>query len=55
MKDMINLEMWNKLETVLTKLNVGYKVDFDNHNGFNEMIINIDTFGIMRDDVDNED
>lgn len=48
MKTMINMPMWLELEAVLTKLNVGYKVDFDNHNGIAEMLIHVDTISIMR-------
>lgn len=48
MKTMVNMKMWNDLEKVLASLNVGYKVSFDDHNGIAEMIIEVDTIGILR-------
>ena len=54
MKTMITLEMWSELEPVLARLNAGYKVDFDNHNGIAEMLIHIDTIGIMRRELPDE-
>ena len=54
MKTMMTLEMWKELEPVLAKLNAGYKVDFDNHNGIDEMVVHIDTIGIMRQEVPDE-
>lgn len=48
MKTMINMAMWKELEHVLCKLNVGYKVGFDNHHGIPEMLITVDTIGLMR-------
>ena len=47
MKTRMTLEMWHELEPVLAKLNAGYKVDFDNHLDANEMIIHIDTIGVL--------
>lgn len=55
MKTMINMPMWQELEEVLTKLNVGYKVNFDNHHGIAEMLISVDTIGIMRREVFSSD
>lgn len=54
MKTMMTLEMWNELEPVLAKLNAGYKIDFDNHNGIAEMLIHIDSIGVMRRELQNE-
>lgn len=53
--DIINLEMWHELETVLAKLNVGYNVLFDNHNGINEMIIETHAISVMRTDIQNDE
>lgn len=50
MKTRMTMEMWTQLEPVLAKLNAGYKVDFDNHNGIPEMLIHVDTISIMRRD-----
>ena len=52
MKTMMTMEMWRELEPVLAKLNVGYKVEFDNHNDIDEMLIYIDPIGVMRPDTD---
>ena len=50
MKTMINMKMWHELESVLASLNIGYKIDFDDHNGINEMLIKVDPVGILRTD-----
>lgn len=47
MKTRMTMDMWKELEPVLAKLGAGYKVDFDNHNGIPEMVIHMDTIGIM--------
>ena len=47
MKICLNEDMWYQLEEALHKLGVGYKVDVDNHHGIPEMIIHIDTIGVM--------
>lgn len=51
MKTMMTLDMWQEIEPVLARNGVGYKVIFDNHNGIEEMVINIDTIGLMRRDL----
>ena len=48
MKTRMTMDMWKELELVLAKLNAGYKVEFDNHHGIPEMLIYVDTIGIMR-------
>jgi hypothetical protein len=48
MKTIMTTDMWRELEAVLAKLNVGYVVSFDNHNGTDEMLINVSTIGVMR-------
>lgn len=47
MKTHMNEEMWRRLEELLHTLGAGYKVDVDNHNGIPEMVIHIDTIGVM--------
>lgn len=47
MKTRMNEKMWRQLEEVLHKLGAGYKVDVDNHLGTPEMVIHIDTIGVM--------
>lgn len=47
MKTRMNEKMWRQLEEVLHKLGAGYKVDIDNHLGIPEMVIHIDTIGVM--------
>jgi hypothetical protein len=48
MKTRMTVEMWHELEVVMAKLGAGYKVDFDSHNGIPEMVIHVDTIGVMR-------
>lgn len=48
MKVMMTIDMWKEVEAVLAKNGAGYKVDFDNHHGIPEMLISIDTIGVMR-------
>jgi hypothetical protein len=48
MKVMMTVDMWKEVEAVLAKNGAGYKVDFDNHHGIPEMLISIDTIGVMR-------
>lgn len=48
MKTRMTMDMWKELEPVLAKFNAGYKVEFDNHHGIPEMLIYVDTIGIMR-------
>ena len=48
MKTRMTMDMWKELEQVLAKLGVGYKVDFDSYNGIPEILIYVDTIGIMQ-------
>lgn len=48
MKTMISYSDWPSLEELLMRLRVGYQVQFDDHHGVAEMLININTIGIMR-------
>lgn len=48
MKTMISYSNWPSLEELLMRLRVGYQVKFDDHHGVAEMLIDIDTIGIMR-------
>jgi hypothetical protein len=45
---MISYSDWPSLEELLMRLRVGYQVQFDDHHGVAEMLININTIGIMR-------
>lgn len=54
MKTMMTSDMWRELESVLAKLNTGYKIDFDNHNGVVEMLVHIDTIGVTRRELPDE-
>ena len=55
MKTEMTVKMWRELEAVMAKLGAGYKVGFDNHNGIPEMIIHVDTIGVMLPDVSNKE
>lgn len=55
MKTMMTMEMWNELEPILAKLGAGYKVIYDNHNGTPEMVIQMDSIGVMRYDVSDKE
>ena len=48
MKATILIEDWLDLEAILAKLQIGYKVIYDNHNGTPEMLINLDTISVYR-------
>ena len=48
MKTIISYSDWPSLEELLMRLRVGYQVQFDDHHGVAEMLININTIGIMR-------
>lgn len=48
MKTMISYSDWPSLEELLMRLRVGYQVQFDDRHGVAEMLIDIDTIGIMR-------
>ena len=50
MKSRMTYEDWKKLEELLMKVRAGYEVVFDDHNGFAEMIVDIHTIGIMREE-----
>lgn len=54
MKTRMNEEMWRRLEELLLRLNAGYKVDVDNHHSIPEMIIHIDTIGVMLPELKEE-
>lgn len=54
MKTMISYSDWPRLEELLMRLRVGYQVKFDDHHGVAEMLIDIDTIGIMRWEEGNE-
>lgn len=47
-KILISFAAWQELEPVLMKHRIGYEVQFDDHNGTAEMLIDINTIGIMR-------
>lgn len=47
MKTLMNMKMWRELEQKLLELGAGYKVDVDNHLGIPEMVIHIDTIGVL--------
>lgn len=47
MKTLMNMKMWRELEQKLIQLGAGYKVDVDNHLGTPEMVIHIDTIGVL--------
>lgn len=51
MKTMMTVDMWREVEQILIKNDVGYKVDIDNHHGIPEMVIHIDSIGVMRTDI----
>ena len=55
MKTMMTIEMWDELEPVLAKLGAGYKVIYDNHHGIPEMVIQMDSIGVMRYDVSDKE
>ena len=46
--------MWRQLEKLLHRLGAGYKVDVDNHYSILEMIIHIDTIGVMLPELKEE-
>lgn len=48
MKTMISYSDWPSLEDLLMRLRIGYQVQFDDHNGMAEMLININTLGVIR-------
>ena len=51
MKTHVTEEMWHQLERLLHRLGAGYKVDVDNHHGIPELVIHIDTIGVMLPDL----
>jgi len=55
MKTHMNEKMWRQLEEVLHRLGAGYKVDIDNHHGIPELVIHIDTIGVMLSDLKEEE
>lgn len=48
MKATILIEDWLDLEEILAKLQIGYKVNYDKHNGIPEMLIDLDTISVHR-------
>ena len=48
MKTMISYSDWPSLEELLMRLRIGYQVQFDDHHSVAEMLIDINTIGIMR-------
>jgi hypothetical protein len=55
MKARMNIKMWCELEQKLVQLGAGYKVDVDNHLGIPEMVIHIDTIGVMLPELKEEE
>ena len=53
MKSRMTYEDWKKLEEVLMQVRAGYEVKFDDHHGFAEMIVDVHTIGIMREENQN--
>lgn len=55
MKTRMNEKMWRQLEEVLHRLGAGYKIDIDNHHGIPELVIHIDTIGVMLPELKEEE
>lgn len=55
MKARMSVKMWRELEQTLIQLGAGYKVDADNHLGIPEMVIHIDTIGVLLAEEEEED
>ena len=55
MKARMSVKMWRELEQKLLELGAGYKVDVDNHLGTPEMVIHIDTIGVMLPELKEEE
>ena len=47
-KTLISYVDWQKLEKALMDARVGYEVIFDDHNGVAEMLIDVQSIGVMR-------
>lgn len=47
-KTLISYADWQKLEKALMDARVGYEVIFDDHNGVAEMLIDVQSIGVMR-------
>lgn len=47
-KVLITFDQWKELEPVLMKHRIGYEVQFDDHNGTAEMLINIQDISVYR-------
>lgn len=47
-KILISFAAWQELEPVLMKHRIGYEVQFDDHNGTAEMIIDVQQIGVYR-------
>jgi hypothetical protein len=54
MKTILSFEEWKLFEEVLMRMRAGYKVNFDDHSGTAEMLINIDTISVYRFEDKNE-
>lgn len=54
MKTILSFEEWKLFEEVLMRMRAGYKVNFDDHSGTAEMLINIDTISVYRFEEKNE-
>ena len=54
MKTILSFEEWKLFEEVLMRMRTGYKVNFDDHSGTAEMLINIDTISVYRFEEKNE-
>ena len=47
MKQTIDLTEWRELELMLINKGIDYRIWFEENNGKTEMIINIETIGIL--------
>ena len=47
-KILISFAAWQELEPALMKHRIGYEVQFDDHNGTAEMIIDVQQIGVYR-------
>ena len=55
MKVRMTHENWVYLENVLQDLEIGYKVNFDNHNGSTERLVTIDTISVYYPSLEEEE
>lgn len=54
-KVLISQSDWVKFEEVLKDFRIGYSVIFDDHHGTAEMVIDIQTIGVYRQDNKKEE